>query len=232
MRAIEKIDTSKGHRERLRERYLKNGIDALQPHEILELLLTFAIPRKDTKQIAYALLHRYKTINGVCNASLDQLKEIAGIGSNSAVLLMLIRDIIAYCLKEKYSTTNVISNRADVENYLRINFGFRKDEYVAALFLNSANKVIQTEIISTGTVNQCMLSPRMIIEKALRYGAAAIIIAHNHPAGTTTPSEQDWQITEKLFTICKMLEIPLLDHILVVSERVVSLRELPRWPKE
>jgi DNA repair protein RadC len=118
-----------------------------------------------------------------------------------------------------------------VENYLRINFGFRKDEYVAALFLNSANKVIETEIIATGTVNQCMLSPRMIIEKALRYGAAAIIIAHNHPGGTTTPSEQDWQITEKLFTICKMLEVPLLDHILVVSEKVVSLRELSRWPK-
>ncbi|MCX7727039.1 MAG: DNA repair protein RadC, partial [Chitinispirillaceae bacterium] len=204
MEPIEKLNTSKGHRERLRERYLKNGIDALQQHEILELLLTFAIPRRDTKQIAYALLRRYKTINGVCNASLYELKEIAGIGSKSAVLLNLIRDIIAYCLKERYSSTNVISNRSDVENYLRINFGFRKDEYVAALFLNSANRVIQTDIIAIGTVNQCHLSPRMIIEKALRYGAAAIIIAHNHPAGTTTPSEQDWQITERLFTICKL----------------------------
>lgn len=231
MEPIEKIDTSKGHRERLRERYLKNGIDALQQHEILELLLTFAIPRRDTKQIAYSLLRRYKTINGVCNASPEELKKIAGIGSRSAVLLMLMRDIIAYCLKEKYSSANVISSRSDVEEYLRINFGFRKDEYVAAFFLNSANKVIQTDIIATGTVNQCMLSPRIIIEKALWYGAAAIIIAHNHPGGTTTPSEQDWQITQRLFTICKMLDIPLLDHILVVSEKVISLREMPRWDK-
>jgi DNA repair protein RadC len=224
------LATSKGHRLRLLERYLKNGIDAFHPHEILELLLTFSIQQKDTKAPAKELLRRYKTISAVCNAPVDDLQKIKDIGSRSAALLSLMRDVLAYCLKERYERSDIIAHRNDVESYLRLFFGYRCDEFVAALYLDAANHVVQTEVIAEGTVNQCVLFPRTVIEKALRYRAASMIIAHNHPGGTPVPSEQDWQITERLFSAGKLLDIPLFDHILICSEKVVSLRDLPRWP--
>jgi DNA repair protein RadC len=223
-------DDSAGHRNRLRERYRKNGIDSLHPHEILELLLTYSIPRKDTKKLSRALLARFKTVGGVINAPVENLATVDGIGSGSATLFMLVRDMLAWCLKERYEQGNVLSHRNDVESYLRMYFGYRGDEFVAALFLDVANRVIQTEIIAEGTVNQCTLYPRTVFEKALRYRASAIILAHNHPGGTPTPSESDWSVTERLFSAGKMFDIPLLDHIIICPDTVVSLRDLHRWP--
>jgi DNA repair protein RadC len=124
-----------------------------------------------------------------------------------------------------------MTHRQDVEEYLRFYFGQRRDEYVAALYLDSSNHILQTTIIAEGTVNQCAIYPRNIIAQALRCGAASIILTHNHPSGGLTPSEADWLITERMFTIGKMLEIPLLDHIIISHCRVSSLRDLPRWPK-
>jgi len=223
-------DVLKGHRSRLRERYRKNGIDSLHPHEVLELLLTYAIPRKDTKKIARALLRRFKNISAIINAPMESLALVEGIGSSSAELLTLVRDLLAWCLKERYEQGNVISHRKDVETYLRVFFGYRGDEYVAALFLDVANRVLQTEIIAEGTVNQCTLYPRVIFEKALRYHASAIILAHNHPGGTASPSESDWAVTGRIFAAGKLFDLPLLDHIIICSDTVVSLRDLPRWP--
>ncbi|MBN1308111.1 MAG: DNA repair protein RadC [Chitinispirillaceae bacterium] len=219
-----------GHRRRLLERYCRNGIDALHPHEIVELLLTYAIGRKDTKRIAKKLLERFKTISAICNAPLEMLQQIDGIGPNSAGLFMLVRDLLGWCLRERYERSSVIADRRDVETYLRFFYGFRPDEYVAALFLDAANHAVQTDLIAEGTVNQCAVFPRIVIEKALRCRAASMIIAHNHPAGTAAPSEQDWQLTERLFAAGKLLDIPLIDHIIICSETTVGLRDLPRWP--
>ena len=227
----EKQNTSAGHRLRLLERFSRSGISSLHPHEILELLLTYPIPRKDTKPIARKLLDHYKSISAVLNAPVEELMLIEGIGYRSACLFPLLREIIAYCLKEKYEKQEIISHRKDVEEYLRFFFGQRRDEYVAALFLDNANHVLKTDIISAGTVNQCAVYPRTIIERALRCSAASVILAHNHPGGGLTPSEPDWIITERLFAVGKLLEIPLLDHIIISRHKVISLRDLPRWPK-
>ena len=124
----------------------------------------------------------------------------------------------------------MIGHRRDVEEYLRFYFGRRRDEYVAALFLGNRNQVLETEVIAGGTVNQCAVYPRTIMEKALHYGAASIILAHNHPGGGLRPSEADWILTERLFAICALLEIPLLDHLIISQQEVVSLKEFPRWP--
>ncbi len=222
--------TSIGHRFRLRERYLANGIDALHPVEVIELLLTYTIHRKDTKEIARRLIERFKSVNGVCNAPVEELQNINGVGRKSAALLVLVRDLIAYCLRERYERQTIIKHRTDVEAYLRINFGYRNDEYVAALFLDSANRIKQTDIIAEGTVNQCAVFPRTVMEKALRYGAASMIIAHNHPGGTPLPSEQDWELTDRIFSAGKLLCIPLVDHIIICQTKTVSLCEMPRWP--
>jgi DNA repair protein RadC len=220
-----------GHRSRLLHRYTQTGLSSLLPHEILEFFLTYSIPRRDTKSIAHKLLNRYKTISATINAPVEELMSIEGIGLRSAVLFPLIRDIIAYCLRERFEKQEAISHRQDVEEYLRFFFGQRRDEYVATLFLDNSNHVLQTDIVAEGTVNQCAVYPRSIIERALRYGAASVILAHNHPGGGLNPSEADWLITERLFTVGKLLEIPLLDHIIISKDKVISLREFPRWPK-
>lgn len=220
-----------GHRARLLERFVNNDLSALHPHEIIELLLTFTIARRDTKPLARALLDKFKTVTSVINASKDELTAIDGIGERSASHFMLIRELIGFCLKDRYEHQSVISHRKDVEEYLRFCFGQSRDEYVASIFLDNANHVLKTDIIAEGTVNQCAVYPRTIIDKALRCGAASIILAHNHPGGSTNPSEQDWVITERLIAIGKLLEIPVLDHIIIASQKVVSLRDLPRWPR-
>jgi DNA repair protein RadC len=225
------VNLQEGHRARLLSRFEKGGIDAFHSHEILELLLTYTIPRRDTKPLAHKLIAHFKSINAVINASPDELLKVDGIGKRSALFFPLIREVLALCLKERYDKKETISHRRDVEEYLRFHFGHRRDEFVAALFLDNGNHAIETEIIAEGTVNQCALYPRIIIEKALRYGATSIILAHNHPGGSLTPSEADWLITERIHSAGKLLEIPLLDHIIISSEKVVSLREMPRWPQ-
>lgn len=220
-----------GHRARLLDRFVKNGISALHPHEIIELILTFTIPRRDTKPLARQLTDKFKTITAVINSPQDELKSIDGVSERSAGLFLLIKELIGYCLKEKYEHQSMISHRKDVEEYLRFYFGQRRDEYVASIYLDNANHVLQTDIISEGTVNQCAVYPRAIIDKALRCSAASIVLAHNHPGGGLNPSEADWLITEKLITIGKLLDIPLMDHIIISPIKVVSLREMPRWPR-
>lgn len=223
-------DLLHGHRSRLLQRYINAGIEALALHEIVELLLTYAIPRKDTKQIAHRLVTRFKTLGSLINASEDELIKVSGISIRSATLFHLLRDIMAICLKERYEKQDLITHRRDVEEYLRFYFGQRRDEYVAAIFLDNSNHILNTEIVAEGTVNQCAVYPRLIIERALRCSATSMIIAHNHPGGGLTPSEADWLITERLFAVGKMLELPLMDHIIISHQKVISLRDLPRWP--
>ncbi len=218
-----------GHRRRLLDRFTGSGLASLHLHEIVELLLTFTIPRRDTKPLAKELVRRYRGLSAILNAPAHELAEVEGIGPRCASHLALVREIMAYCLKEKYLRKSLISHRRDIEEYLRTTFGHRRDEYVAALFLGNRNEVIETEILAEGTVNQCAVFPRRIMERALRYSATSIIVAHNHPGGGIKPSEADWALTERLFAICRLLEIPLLDHLIISHQEVVSLKELPRW---
>ncbi len=222
-------DDSAGHRQRLLDRFTGSGLASLHLHEIVELLLTFTIPRRDTKPLAKELVRRYRGLSAILNAPAHELAEVEGVGPRCIAHLALVREIMAYCLKERYQRKSLIAHRRDVEEYLRTTFGHRRDEYVAALFLGNRNEVIETEILAEGTVNQCAVFPRRIMERALRFSATSIIVAHNHPGGGIKPSEADWELTERLFTICRLLEIPLLDHLIISLHEVVSLKELPRW---
>jgi len=219
-----------GHRQRLLNRFEENGLNALADYEIIELLLMFVISRRDTKPIAKKLIAEHKTVRGVMNALPEQLTKTDGMGQRSALLFRLMNQVMAYCLKEKYQEQSILSHRIDVEEYLRFHFGLQQNEYVAVFFLDTGNHIISTKIIAEGTVNQCAVYPRSIVEDALRNGAASIIIAHNHPGGGKNPSEADWRITEQLHRIGKLLDLPLIDHVIVVHDRVISLRDFPRWP--
>jgi DNA repair protein RadC len=223
-------DGRAGHRSRLMSRFEECGIGSLADYEIVELILAHVIPRKDTKAIAKDLLKRYRSISALLNADKSDLSKVDGVGRRAGLLFQLFRDVSLYCLEEKYEKRPIVLHRKDVEEYLRLNFGFKGEEYVAALFLDNGNNIIGTEVVCEGTVNQCAVYPREIIEKALHRKAAAIIVAHNHPGGGASPSEADWLITERLAALCRQLEMPLLDHVIVLREKTVSLKEFARWP--
>ncbi len=203
----------------------------MHTYEILELLLTYAIPRRDTKPIAKRLLKKFGTLHGVLQADPGELTKLEGLSSKSAVFLLLIGDIIGHTLHEKYTQRSFIGHRRDVEAHLRYTYGARKDEFTAAVFLDGAHSIIKTEIVAQGTVNKCTIYPRTMVEKAIRCGAAALILAHNHPGGTTSPSPNDWNLTYKLREILSTLEIEMLDHLILCRDKVVSLREMPEWPR-
>ncbi len=221
---------NEGHRERLLERYAKGELNALQDYEILELLLTMIIPRRDTKPMAKQLLARFKTISAVLAADPRELQEIDGIGERAATLLRFIRDTGSFCLKESFSGKSFVTSQEDVEEYLRFHYAHLREEYAVALYLDNRNRVIHTEILAEGTVDHCTIYPRKIFDKAFRLGGAGVLLAHNHPGGSTSPSEADWNITARLFQAGKLLDIQLVDHIIVADGKIVSLRTLNQWP--
>lgn len=220
-----------GHRSRLLEKYAERGLSAFSDYEVLEFLLTFALPRIDTKPLAKTLINRYGTVSAVINAPLDELGETKGLGQRSAALLTLVKDIMAYSLRERVIDKPVITQRGDVENYLRSRLSERRDERVIALYLDNGNRVLGDEIVAEGTVNRCVIFPRKVMEGAMRHSAAAFILVHNHPGGTAAASEEDWKTTERLYNAGKQIDIPMLDHIIISKDKAVSLREFKRWPE-
>jgi len=222
---------SSGHRGRLLEKYAERGLSAFGDYEVLEFLLTFALPRIDTKPIAKALLKKYGTVSAVVNAPLEELCEVKGVGRRSAVLLNLVKDITAYCLKERIVEKPIIVRRGDVEDYLRTKLSERRDECVIALYLDNSNRILGDEIIADGTVNRCVIFPRKVMEGAIKRSAAAFILVHNHPGGTAAASEEDWQTTERLHCAGRQIDIPMLDHIIISKDKAISLREFKRWPE-
>jgi len=224
------MNESSGHRSRLLNRFDKGGVDALQDYELLELLLTLLIPRKDTKPMAKALLARFETISAVLAADSRELREIEGIGESVAIKLKFLRDLTGFCLQEEFHRKDFIQSQGDVEEYLRFHYAHLRDEYAVVLFMDNRNRVIQTEVIAEGTVDHCTIYPRKIFDRAFRLGAGGVLLAHNHPGGSRSPSDADWNITSRLHGAGKLLGIDLMDHIIVADGNVVSLRSKTQWP--
>ena len=220
-----------GHRARLLNRYDNGGIKSLHDYEILELVLTFVIARRDTKPIARNLLKKYQNISSILSADKKGLLAVDGIGEKSALFLTLFHEVAGFALREKFTKEKILSCRQDVEEYLRFHFGMRSDEYLAVVYLDNSNRVIATEELSKGTINRCAVYPRELFSAAINRGAAGIIIAHNHPGGSVTPSVSDWTLTTEILNAGKILDVNLLDHIIITGKKTVSLRELPSWPK-
>ncbi len=223
------MDDSKGHRARLLERYQKGGVVALQDYEVLELLLTLLIPRKDTKPMAKELLKRFKSLSAILAADLRELEEIEGVGPRASLLLHFIRDMSGYCLQEQFVGKEFVTSQYDVEQYLKFHYAHLSDEYAVVLFLDNRNRVINNEVLAEGTVDHCVIYPRKIFDKAFRLGASRVLLAHNHPGGSTTPSKADWDITHRLLQAGKLLGIDLVDHIIVADGVVISLRAQQYW---
>ena len=214
-----------GHRQRLRDRYLQAGENGLPEYDLLELLLTYAVQRHDVKPVARELLTQFKSIAGVMDAGLDKLCQVKGIGQNSALLFVLIRDICSRYLESKVMHTDVLSSPSAVQSFARMRLAAYTDEVMLAIYLDVKNQVIRSDIISHGTVSTAVIFPRMVAEAALKHNAASVILVHNHPSGMTQPSLADRKFTKALQEALATLEIHLLDHLIVSRTSAFSFAD-------
>ncbi len=214
-----------GHRQRTKEKYKKSGIDGWLDYEVLELVLSYAIARKDTKPIAKELISRFKTINGVLDADREELKSVPGISEHVALFFSLLKDIAILYLESGLHNKNLLSSPEVVYAYLKASLKGSADEEFKALFLNGRNQLLSVETLQTGTVNRSVVYPRKIVERALYHHSVGVIIAHNHPAGTLKPSQDDCAVTKAIKDALKTVEINLLDHIIIGGNDYFSFNE-------
>jgi DNA repair protein RadC len=214
-----------GHRNRLRQRFVKAGFDGLHDYEILELLLAYAIPRKDTKPAAKALIKEFKTIQKVLDAPVEKLKDVEGIGENAAVFLKVIRDTISEYFESVAQDKKTFRTLDELVNYLRAVIGGNGNEIVRVLYLNSKNEMLHSENLGEGTVSEAVAFPRKIVESALKHNATSVILAHNHPGGLPEPSDNDNMLTDNVKKALMTVNIGLQEHVIISDDGFYSYRK-------
>lgn len=215
----------KGHRERLKTKYRRAGLEAFHDYEAVELLLCYAIPQGDVKKRARALLEAFGSIRGILDADPADLEKVSGIGPHSAVLLKLIKDLCALYLWQQAGEKPQITCTSELVNYCKTALGGLKDEQFRVIFLDAQNRIIDEETIQEGIVNQAVVYPRKVLENALKRKASAIILLHNHPSGHIRPSDADIRLTRTIQETAKVLDILVHDHIIIGENRFFSFRE-------
>ncbi len=208
-------DHQKGHRERLRQKYVAAGPKALHDYEMVELLLTYAIPQRDVKPIAKELLARFGNFAGIVDAPLEELAEIKGLGTTSAILLKVVKEVSLEYLADKMKEKNSLSSPQAVRNFARMKLAGYLDEAFMVIYLNTKNHVNDYEIIQEGTIDQAIIYPRTLVKKALAKNASGVIIVHNHPSGICEPSGDDKRLTDAIKNAVLTVNIRLIDHIIV-----------------
>lgn len=213
-----------GHRERLRARYRLGGEATLQDYELLELLLTYPIPRRDTKLLAKKLLERFGTLARVFEAELAVLEEIEGIGPYAATLISLIRPLAARFVAGPPSAKRVLKSTGEAAAYFSAKLKGLPEEEVHVAFVNAKNAVTATECLQRGTVDQSVVYVRKVIERALAQKASGFILAHNHPSGDPTPSAHDREITQALKAAAATVGVRFLDHLTICETTPFSFK--------
>ncbi len=213
-----------GHRERLRERFHSAGPDALSDYELLELALFAALPRRDTKPLAKTLLKTFGSFAEVIHAPETRLREIEGIGDASINQLKLIAAAASRIAKGEIRQRTALSSWNDVIDYCRTSMAFADKEQFRILFLDKRNQLIADEVQQTGTVDHTPVYPREVIKRALELSATAVLLVHNHPSGDPTPSQADIQMTRAIIDIASPLGIAVHDHIIVGRNGHASLK--------
>lgn len=214
-----------GHRGRLRERFIKSGLDGFHDYEAVELLLTYSIPMRDVKPLAKRLIERFGSLRGLFDASYDELSAVRGVGPHSGVLLRLVKEVAGEYLKERMMKKDVIRSPRDVADYLSFTLSGERVEKFMALYLNSKNEILGVETLHEGSIDRTFVYPRKAIENAFKHNARSIIFVHNHPSGDPTPSEVDRKLTRELEAAATALDIIVHDHIIVGKNTHFSSRE-------
>lgn len=217
-------DYGEGHRGRLRDRILEQGADTLLDHEIVEYLLTLALPRIDTKPIAKQLIAHYGSLAALFAADADSLKRQPKIGDQSAAAIKIVQACALRMLSEPVREQPILSSWQALLDYLRADMAHLTIERVRLLYLNSKNMVIRDELASEGSVDQAAIYTREVIKRALDLGAVAVIMVHNHPSGDSAPSRQDISMTREIIEAGKRLGVSVHDHVIIGKDGFFSMR--------
>lgn len=212
-----------GHRDRLRERFLKGGVDALQDYEILELILFLALPRRDVKPLAKKLIQNFGSFNGVFHASVRDLVAF-GLSETTAISIKTIEAASFHLMKQDILHQPVLNSWAKLLDYVQATMAHEQREHFRLLFLNKKNELIADEIQQTGTVDHTPAYPREIMKRALELSSTAIILVHNHPSGDSTPSKPDIDMTQSIMAAARPLGITIHDHLVVSKKGVTSMK--------
>ncbi|MBC8535508.1 JAB domain-containing protein [Feifania hominis] len=214
-----------GHRDRVKRRFLSEGLDGFYSHEALELLLYYAIPRRDTNSIAHELIATFGTVANVFEAPYEELLRVPNVGESAATLIKLIPELSRFYLDSKYENLDTIDTTEKACNFLTPKFIGRKEEVVYLVCLDNKRKILNCQIIYHGSVNSAQINVRKIVETVLKYNASGVILAHNHPGGLALPSEEDVRTTERINQALAALNIDLLDHIVVADYDSISFMD-------
>lgn len=212
-----------GHRERLRQKYRKAGHGGLLDYEKLELLLTFAISRRDVKPIAKALLKQFGSLSGIMDATEERLTQIPGVGENVALLIHLMKGLCTDYLYEQVKGREVLSSSQEVLRYAKMKLAGLEHEVFMVIYLNTQNEVIGDEILVEGTIDQLYIHPRQLMTRALNMSARGIILLHNHPSGTPSPSPADIQLTRSIKIAAEAMRLDILDHLIITRNSCYSI---------
>ena len=213
-----------GHRQRLRERFINAGSEAIADYELLEMILFGANPRKDVKPLAKDLLTKFGNFNNIINAEVKDLMTIPGLGDTGIALLKAVRAACSKLLKENIIDKPILSSWADLFNYCCASMSHLKIEQFRLIFLDRKHRVLSEEVQQQGTVDNTPVYPREVVKRALDLGASGIILVHNHPTGDPTPSAADIDMTKRIKSICIELGIQLHDHIIIGKGKHTSFK--------
>ena len=227
-----KQELHKGHRERLRERFFREGLDNFEDHQVLELLLFQAIPRSDTNPVAHRLIQRFGSLSAVLEADSKDLAAVEGVGAKAAAFLSMIPQVTRrYFLDRIKHTRKPLNTSEAAAEYLVPLMAGRSEEVFYVICLDSQLRVLYPSLISEGTVKDAFVHPRHVVEAAVRHKAASVVLAHNHPAGSVRPSNHDHNITKRLVQALGGIDIKVVDHVIVAGEQFYSFAREGTMPE-
>jgi DNA repair protein RadC len=219
------IQGAEGHRTRMRARLLAAGPDALADHEMLEMLLFLALPRRDTKPIARELLTRFGGFGAVVSASAAELRAVEGLGDAGTAALKLVQAAAIRLLRGELTAKPLLRSWVALTDYLRAALGHEKTEQFRVLFLDARTRLLADEVMGRGTINHAPVYPREIARRALELHASTVILAHNHPSGTAEASRDDVAMTREVRRALQPLGVALHDHLIVTSGQCISMQQ-------
>lgn len=220
--AEKKANVHSGHRKRVREKFLKDGIDSFEEHQVLEFLLFYAIPYKDTNELAHRLLDRYRSLAGVCEAPIDELMREFGLTETAAVLLKFVPDLSRRYIDSRFSVGTEIELET-MGDVMKPKFIGRTEEVVVLALGNARGKLIFLDVVAKGSLNSTDVPIRRIVDIAIRHNAKSAFIAHNHPGGSLLPSGDDLEATRLIANTLASVGVKLIDHFIFADEHYVSL---------
>lgn len=218
-------EKAKGHRERVKRRFLEEGPQSFTDEDLLELLLFFNLPFRDTRKLARELLQSFKSIDRVLDASFEELIKFKGLGVKAVLPLKVIHEVAKRYLKSKALQSEYLRSPKEVYDYLQYEMKNLSKEVFKVIFLDTLSRVLGVETLFEGTLTESVVYPREVFAKVLEKKAVSIILVHNHPSGNLNPSKADLAITKKLILAGKLLQFKVLDHLIISKEGYFSMAE-------